>query len=61
MISFIIFSMVETRVMVIFAISVGSYFARNLGYQYTKVVKTIFHYLKNSRDEKIIYDSLKKL
>lgn len=43
------FSMVNIKFNIAFVNSITSCFAKNLGHQYTKVVKTILHYLKNSR------------
>ena len=56
MIDSIIFSIVETKLDVVFATSVASCFAKNLGYQHIKTIKTILQYLKGSRDKDIIYD-----
>lgn len=43
----IIFSMVETKLHIVFAILLISYYIKNLSYQYIKAVKTIFKYLKD--------------
>ncbi len=51
----IMFSMVETRPDITFATSVVSRFAKNLFHQYSKAVKTIFWYLKATRDTGITY------
>lgn len=60
-ISSIIFSMVETRLDIAFATSVASQFIKNPSHQYTKVVKTIFQYLKGSKKQKITYGSQEEL
>lgn len=52
----IMFSMVETRSNISFVTSVVSWFAKNPCHQYTKVVKTIFWYLKSSKEQRITYD-----
>ena len=57
----IIFSMVETKPDISFATSVASRFAKNPGYQHIKALKTIFHYLKSSRDQGISYGGQDKL
>lgn len=49
------FSIIETKPDIIFAISIISRFAKNLRHRYTKVVKTILRYLKGSREYKITY------
>lgn len=54
----IIFSMVEIRPNVAFATSVASRFAKNPGHQYMEAVKTIFRYLKGSKDRGITYGGL---
>ena len=51
----IIFSMVEIRPDIAFAISVVSRFAKNPSHQHIKAVKTIFRYLKAIRDTGITY------
>lgn len=53
--SFIIFSLVETRPNIAYAILVMNRFAKNLLYLYRKVVKTIFCYFKATRDVGIMY------
>lgn len=58
MIGSIIFSIVEIRPDVTFATSVASHFTKNPGHQYIVVVKTIFRYLKGTRDREITYGSL---
>lgn len=45
----IIFFMVKIRPDIVFATSIVSRCAQNLGHQYTKAVKTIFHYCKGSK------------
>lgn len=37
----LMFSIVETRPDIAFAISIASYFAKNPGHQHTKIMKTI--------------------
>lgn len=54
-IGLLIFSMIETRPNIALAILVVSRFAKNPSHLYTKVVKTIFQYLKGSKDRDIIY------
>ena len=49
------FSIVETRPDIAFAISVVSQFAKNLSRQYTEAVKTIIRYLKATRSVGITY------
>lgn len=46
----IIFSIVETKPYIIFAILVASCFARNLGYKYIEVLKIILQYFKRSKN-----------
>lgn len=60
MTNFIIFFIVETRTDIAFATSVASWFAKNPGYQYTKVVKIILQYLIGSKKRKIMYDGQEK-
>ena len=55
------FSIVETRPDIAFITSIASRFAKNPGYQHTKVVKTILRYLKGSRKRGITYSSQSKL
>lgn len=55
------FSMVETRPEVVFAILVASRFVKNLGYEHIEVVKTILRYFKGSRDRDITYDGKDEL
>lgn len=52
----LMFSIVEIRLNIAFAISVVSWFAKNPSYQYIEVVKTIIRYLKATRLVGIIYD-----
>lgn len=59
-IRFIKFSMIETKSDIFFAISVASRFTKNSGHQYTKAVKTIFHYLKSLKDWRITYGGQNK-
>ena len=51
----IMISMVETRPDIAFANSVISRFAKNPSDQYSKAVKTIFQYLKATKETRIIY------
>ena len=55
------FSIVETKPNIKFVTLVASCFAKNLGHQYIKVVKTILQYLKKLKDWGIIYDVQDKL
>lgn len=55
MTSSIIFSMVKIRPNIAYATSMISHFAKNLSYLYSKAVKTIFYYLKATRDVEIMY------
>ena len=55
------FSIVETRPNIAFATSVASHFAKNQGYQYTEIVKTILQYLKGLNKQKITYGGQNKL
>lgn len=52
----LIFSMVETRLNIAFAISVLSHFTKNLSYQYIKVVKKIMQYFKAIHTLDIMYE-----
>lgn len=61
MTSSIMFSIVETRPDIIFATSIASCFAKNPGYQYIKVVKTILRYFKGSRERGITYGGQEEL
>lgn len=58
MIDSIIFSNMEIRFNIIFAILVTSLFAKNLGHQYIEILKNIFRYLKKSKKQRIIYASV---
>lgn len=51
----IMFSMVETRPDIAYATSVVSRFAKNPSHQYCKAVKTIFRYLKATRETEITH------
>lgn len=55
MISSIMFYIVETILDITIAIFVVSRFTKNSTHQYSKVIKTIFQYLKATRETKIIY------
>lgn len=55
------FSIIETKPSIIFAISITSFFAQNLNYQYTKAAKTILEYINNLKQQNIIYKSQDKL
>lgn len=57
----LMFSMVETRPDIVFATSIASRFAKNLGHQHTEAVKTILRYLKGSRERGITYGGQNKL
>lgn len=61
MIGSLMFSIVEIRPDITHATFLVSHFVKNLSYQYTKAVKTIFQYLKRSRNYRIIYGGDKKL
>lgn len=58
---FIMFSIVEMRPDITFITSVVPWFAKNLGYQYTKAVKTILQYLQGLKEQKITFGSQEKL
>lgn len=45
----------ETRPNIIYTMSIMSRLTKNLSYLYSKAVKTIFYYLKDIKDSKIIY------
>lgn len=51
----LIFLIVGTRTNITFSTFITSCFSKNLTYQYTEVVKTILHHLKNSRECSILY------
>lgn len=55
------FSIVKTRPNITFATSIASCFAKNLGHQHTKAVKTILQYLKGSKKHEITYGGQNKL
>lgn len=55
------FSIVETRPDIAFAMSVTSCFAKNPGHQYTEAVKTILQYLKGSNKQRITYRGQSRL
>ncbi len=57
----IMFSMVERRPDISFATLVAIRFAKNIGHQHSVAVKTIFLYLKSSRDRGITYGGQDKL
>lgn len=57
----LIFSIVETRPDIAFTISIASCFAKNLGYQHTKAIKTILQYLKGLNKQGITYSGQSKL
>lgn len=61
MIDFIIFSIVMTKLDIVFATSIASCFVKNSGYQHIEAVKTILQYFKVSKNQKIIYGSQDKL
>ena len=61
MTKFLMFSIIETRLNIIFFTAVVSYFLKNLLFQYIKVVKIILKYLKGSKQQKIINRSKKEL
>lgn len=56
MIKSLIFSIVKTHLDIAFIILVINCFAKNLSYQYTKVVKIIIHYLKVTHTLGITYE-----
>lgn len=55
MTDFMIFSMVKTRLDIVYRMILVSCFAKNLLHQHTKVVKTIFQYLKRFHNCEIIH------
>lgn len=55
MTSYIIFSMIEIKDNITYATLVVSCFAKNPSHLHSKVVKTVFHYLKATRDVGITY------
>lgn len=56
MIRSFIFFIIKTRLDVIFATIVISFFLKKFTYQYITIVKIIFKYFKNFRKQKIIYN-----
>lgn len=57
----LMFSIVETRPDIAFAISVASRFFKNPSHQHVKVVKTIFRLLKDTRDNGTTYGKEEEL
>lgn len=57
----IIFSMVKTRPDIAYVTSLVSRFIKNPSYQFTKIIKTILKYLKESKNREIIYSKEEKL
>lgn len=57
----IIISIVETRPDIAFGTLVVARFAKNLGHQHTKVVKTVLRYLNGSRERRITFSDQHKL
>lgn len=55
------FLMIETRPNITFSTSIANCFIKNLGHQYTEVVKTILQYLKGLNKQEITYKSQSKL
>ena len=51
----LMFLMLEIRPNITFSTSVASHFSKNPSHQYTEAVKTILHYLKESREYGITY------
>lgn len=60
MIGLIIFLIIEIRLKIAYLLLVVSCFAQNPSYLYSKTVKTIFYYLKATRDIRIIYRGKQK-
>lgn len=58
---FLMFSMVETRSDIAFAISITSRFAKNSSHQHTEAVKTILRSMKGWRQQRIAYKGQEKL
>ena len=58
---FVIFLIVETKLDIALTTFLASCFTKNLSYQYTKILKTIFCYLKSLKKQKIIYNGQTKL
>ena len=57
----LMFSIVETRPDIAFAISIASRFAKNPGHQHIEDVKSILQYLKGSNKQGITYGGQNKL
>lgn len=57
----LMFSMIETRPNIAFSTLVMSRFSKNLLNQHIKAEKSIFQYLKDIRDQSIIYGGKDKL
>lgn len=57
----LMFSIVETRPDIAFAMSVASRFSKNPSHQHVKVVKTIFRLLKDTRDNVTTYEGEEEL
>lgn len=57
----LMFSIVETRPDIAFAMSVASRFSKNPSHQHVKVVKTIFRLLKDTRDNGTTYEGEEEL
>ncbi len=57
----LMFSMVETRPDIAFAISIASHFAKNLSHKYTEAVKTILRSIKCLKQQGINYRGQDKL
>ena len=55
------FSMVETRPDIGFAISIANRFAKNSSHQHTKAVKKIMRYIKGWSQQSIAYEGQDKL
>lgn len=51
----LLFSMVETRPDIIFAISIASQYTKNPSHLYIEAVKTILKYFKGFKDQGIVY------
>lgn len=57
----IIFFMIEKMPKITFIISLVSFFAKNLSYQYSKAVKTILKYFKKLKYQDIMYKGRREL
>lgn len=57
----LIFLIVKTHPDITFSTSITSHFAKNLSYQHTKAVKTMFKYLKKTKIWDIIYNGKEDL